>query len=381
MTPQGSRADLEKDLARALSRHIGYTTGAYHLQRIVSTLEIFHGTPSAYITELVEVARASVPHADPRLEEQKGLSSHYLEEVVHFAEAMSLIYTVSQKTARLRRLAPTETGRALMGAQASGDEQFLAYLLTKIVLFADADAMFPVMDYYSRPHDITRDEYYLEFQTSLRNNRASWLDSAFPESLLLTRIVSYISWLSIQVTAQGRLRIENLALKTAKHHARPRQGWLYRLGLLNRETMQLTQFGRAVHGGLMRGGQYFWLGPNSFTQRYLRIVPNHHVGGPFEDTFDPVVDPRNPEHRVIDKLVDDTAAMMRSGYAATKLIHAEQATLRLPIEYIKYRRIHDRMDYEWRDIVAHVFAKYRNEFVRLSPKRGQIGFFQWNGGT
>ena len=363
----------------ALSRHIGYTTGAYHLQRIVSILQIFHHTPSAYITELMEIAQRYGSQSGDILEERNLLRPQYLEEVVNFAEAMSLVRTVSQKTARLRRLAPTETGRALMGAEVSGDDGFFSFLLTKIVLFADADAMFPVMDFYSRSQNVSRDEYYLGFQTSLRQRRALWLETAFPEPLLLDRIVSNIPWLSIKVSREGRLRISDLALKTAKHHSRPRTGWLRRLGLLETETMQLTEFGRSVHRALIGDGEFFWLGPHRSTQRNLGIAPNVHMCGPFEDTFDPVSSLTGPVQRVNDVLVEDTASVMRSGYSATKLIHASQATLRLPIEYVLYRRISDQIDYEWSEIIGRVFDRYRDEFVRFSPKRGQIGFFRWMG--
>ena len=111
----------------------------------------------------------------------------------------------------------------------------------------------------------------------------------------------------------------------------------------------------------------------------MGIAPGVKARGPFEDTFgspkDSVVATEPEEER----LADDTAAIMRKGYRASKLIHASQATLLLPIEYIRYRGAVDERKYDWNRIVQRVLAWYRGEFERLSAKRGQVGFYKWKG--
>ena len=113
------RSQLERDLGTALSRHIGYTTGAYHLDRIVATLEVFGESPSAYLSEVVERARQFVSNQEDESSGKRIPSDKYLEEVVHFAEAMFLVKTVSQKHAQMRRLAPTERGPRLVWSKSN----------------------------------------------------------------------------------------------------------------------------------------------------------------------------------------------------------------------------------------------------------------------
>lgn len=104
------------ELATALSRHIGYTTAAYDLDRIVGVLNIFRSMPSAYLAEIVDQIKSSAS--------ERVISDEYIEEIISFASSMRIIATVTRKDARLRRLAPTEHGRSLVGARDCGDSPF-----------------------------------------------------------------------------------------------------------------------------------------------------------------------------------------------------------------------------------------------------------------
>ena len=372
------RTDLERDLGRALSRHIGYTTAAYFLDRIVSTLDIFYERPSAYINELAEKA-ASLKRDSAGTESKKNHtpSMRYLEEVANFAESMGLIFTVSQKSARMRRFAPTETGKALMGAQASSDAGFYKYFLSRTVLLADADALVPILKFFSQSTETSLYDYYRFFQCELREERANWLAETFPERQILERFITHIPWLSMPGRHHTSLQYKNISKKTAQHQAAPRQGWLHRLGLIDTNCKELTPIGRATLNGLELNQKFFWLGPTSITQEALGIYFNKQRSGPFEDTFELMTGGLLPEPNDIDLLLENTADVMKTGYAATKLVHAAQATLVLPIEYIKYRSFLDSRKYSWDNILAEIFRKYRSEFERLSAKRGQVGFYKW----
>ena len=375
------RVELEKDLSKALSRYIGYTTGAYDLERILSTLRVFENSPSAYINELVEEARNFTGEVEHRYKQTRSPDNKYLEEIVNFAEAMSIIETVSTKNARLRRLAPTEQGRALLGARASGNDDFFRHFLTKTVLIADADALFPVISYFIKPCRTSLQDYYLDFQSLLRERRAAWLKDIFPERVLLERIVSNIPWLSLPQHGQIGLQHDVLSKNTARHHTTPRKGWLQSLGLLEAKSQSLTELGHATYSGLLSNCEYFWLGPCHTTQIEMGIPQNKQMSGPFEDTFGLITNSTSPSDTEVEHLLDDTAEIMRGGYEAAKLVHAAQATLLLPIEYIKYRNYLDKRSYDWVGIVSLLFSKYRGEFHRLTARKGNIGFFNWIGGA
>lgn len=374
MNEFNERSFAEKDLAKALSRHIGYTTGAYHLDRIFSVLEIFSNTPSAYINELVQHTK----HCDADVGKDEGPSDEYLIEVPNFAESMSLIQTVSQKGASLRRLAPTEIGRALLGARCTNNQEFLNFFFTKAVMLADADAIFPILDYFSNPSDVSIQEHYRLYNSNLRMARAEWIVRAIPEPRLLKRVVDYVPWLSLSRAGPNKLKFEVLSLKTAKHHMAPRQGWLYKLNILDtHEQKKLTRFGLSIYSVLTQYGKYFWLGPHKTSQEVLRIPQGVRKPGPFHDTIDLGVATTQPSIRDVSDLAEDTVEIMKSGYKGSKLIHADQATLLLPIEYIKFRKFFDKKEYEWEEVISHIFKRFRSEFERLSPKKGKIGFYKW----
>ena len=303
----------------------------------------------------------------------------YLEESVHFAEAMSLITAVSRKHAQVRRFAPTELGRALSGAKASGDEDFFRYFLTKSILLADADALFPVMEYFRTGSNVSVITFYQDFQNTLRRRRSEWLLKAFPQPLLHSRVSENISWLTGTQRGTVNVRVETISERTARHHATPRVGWLQMLGILDSQRDNLTDFGESIRAALLSGDEYFWLGPPSTTQEELGLEKEKQAGGPFEDTYDLVSSGSPASERDVLDLVDETRGVMRRGYSAAKLVHAAQATLYLPIEYIKFRSFVEQKNVDWNSTLNRLFSEHRDEFERLTAKRGQVGFYKWKG--
>ena len=269
----------------------------------------------------------------------------------------------------------------MSGAKATGDDGFFRYFLTKSILLADADALFPVMEFFQTESSAPVSVFYLEFQNSLRGRRSKWLLRAFSQPLLYSRVTDNISWLSARQRGSVDPRIETISEKTAKHHATPRVGWLQRLGILDSQANRLTEFGEATRAALLTNKEYFWLGPASTTQEELGIEKENRAGGPFEDTYDLASGGPTPKEEEMNVLVRDTAQVMKRGYPAAKLVHAAQATLSLPIEYIRYRSFVDRRFYDWDRILVRLFSQHRSKFERLTAKRGQVGFYKWKGTT
>ena len=373
-----SRRELEHDLSSALSRHIGYTTAAYDIDRIVSTLQAFEHSPSAYIEELVESLAYAEANSQYTSRVNKPPSKDYLRNVVDFTEAMRLTTTVSDRSAKLRRFAPTEMGRALMGAKSYGDEKFYEYFLTKVVLLADSDALFPVLDFFSGSNGPNLPEYYRVFQQSLRERRLDWLKDTFTEPILLDRISSRIPWLSSSSNGRHGVKINSISPKTASHHTQPRKGWLLRLGLLiHNDHLTLTPFGESTRNALTENGQYFWLGPEQSTLDELGVRTYKPTPGPFEDSFFLIEEKTTPNEKEKNELLKFVAELMKVGYSTAKLVYAEQATLLLPIEYIRYRAYSDKIDFQFEELLETLFDRYRDDFDRLSAKRGPIGFYKW----
>ncbi|WP_412474623.1 hypothetical protein ACK83U_13260 [Rhizobium sp. WW22] len=362
----GGRADAEKELAHALSRQIGYTSGAYDLARIFSVLDVFSDNPSAYKEEVIAHLRAN---------DNEESSEAYLAEITNFAQSMRLIETVSSRDARLQRLAPTEYGRSLLGARHLGNDKFFTYFATKVVLLADADYLTPILLYDGPQDSADLHSSFISFQEDLRERRMRWLAEAIPEKVLLDRIVRQITWLKLGKGIGAAHKIEIPSRNTARHHATPRQGWLYYLGMRD-ENKKVTDFGRAVIKALVPCSPYFWLGPLEGVEETLQLAPAVRKGGPFEDTFN--LSGGNPiaSEEEIESILDDIAEIMIRGFPYAKLVHASQASLKLPIEYIHYRSYRDKRLYPWETVIQRLFSVKRGLIERFSAHRGQVGFYR-----
>ena len=375
MRVQHSRAEQERSLAKALSRYIGYTTGAYDLDRIFGILFAFVSKPSAYEIEIIESLRShrdvsSVDQADRTTED-------YLAEAIRFATSLGIVEVVSDHHTKVKRYAPTQVGRSVMGASILKNRGFYQYYRTKLVLEADADAILPVL-LLSQTDDSSSARFakYRSFHGELRKRRIEWLQKAFPDGRLLARIVNHLPWIRRRQVGLRGLVIETLSENTARHHVTPRLTWIAQLGLCTIPGGHLTRLGTRVLSSLMSSQQYFWLGPSIGVQEGLRIPDEVIRRDVTEDMLFFVESPSHPSLSSIDKLVEDTAEIMEGSYEAAKLIYAPQASLRLPIEYIAYRSYCDNTLYEWPDVLSRLFRRFRPRIERLSARKGPVGFYK-----
>lgn len=364
-----SRDDAERALARALSRHIGYTSGAYHLDRIFAVLEQFRGRTSAYKQELVSAIETMAR------DQKEKLSSDYAGEILNFAVAMGLLETVSARQAGLVRFAATETGRSLLGARAVGDESFFRFYMAKVVLLADADFLIPLLLFFKQ--DAVRDvlSYFAAFQRQLRAARLDWLIRIFPEPVLLERVVDHVGWIKrggkdpLRRFSQAELKPD-----TVRHHAIPRQGWVEQLGLLDRRPRKLTSFGSDVLSSLAPNSQYFWVAPPTGVLEAMAITDRPQ--GMSEDKMQFTSFEKTPTAVEMNNLCESVRRIMIEGYDSAKLIHASQASLQLPLEYISYRRYRDQRRYDWESVIDTVFKESREQLQRYSAHKGKIGFYR-----
>ncbi|SMF63544.1 hypothetical protein [Allosphingosinicella indica] len=367
----GNRTENEDALARALSRHIGYTTAAYDLDRILSVLEVFHDRPSAVKEEIIAFLRSSQSEGG----NQSDLTDDYLAEIISFARAMRIVQQTSGREARLQRFSPTELGRSLLSSRRIDNPEFSSFFAARIAFLADADSLVALLMHYRDSGDINLFDYYVTFFQQLRNERERWLQGAFPEAILQDRISSKLSWIS-PAKARGQAhKVEVFTRNTARHHATPRRGWLQSFGMVD-DAGRLTAFGSDALGALLPGNNYFWLGPPRGIQEALHVRPDYVIGGPFEDEFNFSVATDEATSDQITALAPDVAKIMVAAYPFARLIHASQASLELPLEYIKFRSYRDKVHYDELLTVDEVFRSYRDQFDRLSALKGKVGFYR-----
>lgn len=372
MTVIANRSDAEIALGNALSRHIGHTTAAYDLDRILSVLGFFQDRPSAYKEEVIRFLSSRRVDTDAT----EDASSDYLDGIVAFARSLGIIQQTSNRDQRLQKYAPTEQGRSLLAAQKVGEADFFAFYAARVAFLADADSLVALLIFYMETRSESLHKFYVEFFLDIRRTRHRWLQEAFPEPLLFDRIASRLSWLHVPARGSGEPRVEPFTLNTARHHAAPRKGWLRNFGMLDRNADILTSFGRSALGSLLHHGEYFWLGPPRGAQATLRISSLRERPGPFEDEFNFAGDQPPASIDQSKALCAPVAELMRRGFGFAKLVHANQASLHLPVEFIIYRSFVDGVKYDPSLVLKELFREYRESMDRLSAFRGQIGFYR-----
>lgn len=369
MTVLANRTDAEAALVRALSRHIGHTTAAFDLDRILSVLEYFIDRPSGYREEIIQFISAEEPG-------NAALGEGYLDGVISFARALGIIQQTSSREARLQKYAATEQGRSLLAGQKSGSAEFSSFYKARVAFLADADSLVAILSYFDAPKDASLVEFYTSFFAELRAHRYAWLRKTFKEAVLFERIARQLNWLKLPSQVSGEVRIEPFTLNTARHHSAPRKGWLANFGMLDRETEQLTDFGKRALASLRQGEQYFWLGPPRGAQDALRLPKDLQRQGPFEDEFAFTTDASDATTAQMEALAPEVVNLMCSAFPFAKLIHASQASLHLPIEFIIYRSFTDGVRYDPIEVLKIAFHENRDRVDRLSALKGQIGFYR-----
>ena len=361
-----SRKELESRIVKALSRYIGYTTGAYKFDRIYSILRIFKDKPSVYEKEIIDFLASN----------SNNNTEKYTAEIINFATSMQIIEVVTDRNVRVRRYAPTQLGRATMGINLVSDKNFYQFFRTKITLLADADALVPLLIAAEDKTSVRNLHlYYLSFQNDLRDRRLSWLRDAFSNQLLYERITEHLPW--VNLANPPNFSTKKLAERTAQHHVTPRRNWLIELGLMDRKSGMLTQLGSDVKSTLAPNGEYFWLGPPTCTQSGLRILPALQFIGPTEDnlSFSSTINGK-PSNSDVGALIEKTTNVMIEAYKGAKLVYAPQVSLQIPIEYINYRSYIEKIEYDWRSVLDDLFRSHHSSLVRLSARKGLVGFYK-----
>ena len=371
-----SRSNFETELAAALSRHIGYTTGAYEVHRIANVAAMFRHTPSLYQYQMVRQLM------DWSEESQRHVGEKYAAEIINFANALGILRKVADgPTPGARRYALTPEGFTIRSALKRGPESLLRFTLIGLVLESDCDAYGLLLDLLDERR-ITGAELHRAFRVrfdELRSERLDWLERAFPNQTLRNRIHEKISW----IPHRGRIKLASTDF--GRHHVTPRLGWARwfghittgRIASSTAEGSLLTDRGIELLCALRRGtGRYTWLGPECGTQEGLRIVESLRRCGPFAPSWNLLrpADRRQSKADVV-RLAEDVADFMDSHYTDLRLVHANQASIASVVPYLHLREHQLGYSVERDSVFDRVF-EMRSSFNYLSSRIRKYGYFR-----
>lgn len=355
------RDDAERDLARALDRHIGYTTGAFDLARIAGVSLFFESRTTVWDVEIVNW-----------LTETQGVGQVYARGVLDFGVGLGLVRRFEGNSVSTR-IGLTELGRSYRGAYHCKNIPLQRLVLTYAVLASDCDLyglLLNSMTYHSGRYNAPQG-LAIELQV-LRKKRVAWLREYFPDIRLRRRVTDKISWLQ---KTKGDVESLDILVKEdyARHHSVPRAGWARSLEHVG-ETGDLTELGRDITNKIRDVDDgYFWIGPAAETLDQLRLPTNARRKplGPVWSLLRPREQTREP--------IGDTGFLvdfMEKAYPAIRLIQSNQASVDavLPVLYLYERTIGLRYDEE--DVLRRVFSRYRDRFAPMSKRSGLFGHYQ-----
>lgn len=370
-----ARSDLETELAAALSRHIGYTTGAYEVYRIASIAKNFRNKPSLYQYELVQFL------IDRSRRRQRSIDKGYAAEIVNYAVALGILDKVADgPTPGTRRYSLTPVGFTIKSAL-DREDGFLKFILIGLVLESDCDMYGLLLDILHEKR-VSGAELHQEFImrfADLRDKRHAWLRDAFPNQVLHDRIEQKMPWRA----HQQRSRTSSLAF--GRHHVTPRLGWAKWFGHIGSlgsppdkaDSSPLTHRGLDLLEALREeANEYTWLGPEEGTQEALGIPEMVRRGGPYAPSWN-LLRPTRFRHSkaAIDRIADDVVEFMDWSYKELKLVYANQASIASVMPYLHFTESELGYAVKSNTVFDRIFQK-RSSFSYLSSRKHKYGYFR-----
>ena len=368
--------NLREELAQALARYVGYTTGAFQISRIADVTELFAQAPSRLKVELVKSLIL-------RLRERelaKSLDTKYAQGITDFAVGLGLVRRID-RGGPVPRLTLTDLGRAYRAAQQLELFDYKNFLLQFSVLQFDADFYGLLLDMAldgSLPPGPQLQEHFGHRTRELRRERSAWLVRAFPNPLLRERLLGGDAGYTVRWIKNARgADIECTAVGDhfLRHHATPRRGWAVSLGHIRKDG-QLTSIGRKVALRLRgENDRYFWLGPPRSWFRRLH-VPAALIRAPLSPAWSIIRPCRVDSGLVPEAVILETAEFMQQSYPYMRLVRANQVPLAAvkPFVYFLEQRLDVRLDEE--KIFEAIFRRFEKRFAPMSKRTGLLGYYQ-----
>ena len=362
-----------EELAGALARYVGYTTGAFQIARIADVTELFDQRPSRMKLEVVAGLQRGHDGAKP-------VTHKYAEGITDFAVGLGLVRRID-RGGLVPRLALTELGRAYRAATGLDLGDYQRFLLQYSVLRFDADVSGLLLDMAldgPLPVGSPLQRKFANRTRQLRDARCAWLIQAFPNPRLRDRLLRgdmgyIVRW--IKDARGAKIEVKEIGADFLRHHASPRRGWMTSLGYL-RSDGHLTLLGRKIALRLRADGdRYFWIGPPRDWFERLRVD-----AGLIREPLSPVwnmVRPINPGlGTASSEAVERTADFMGTAFRYMRLTRANQAPLAAVTPYIYFLEHRLGMQLDPDRVFRAVFRKFETRFAPMSQRTGLLGYYQ-----
>ena len=350
------REGAEQHLAAALSRQIGYTTGAYDLMRFVDIAKLMVRRPFVLL-----------PLMEKWIRERYGVGAKYARGVLDVATALGVLGRITGGQ-RIPRYVLSSVGRSVVAADAAQERELLDLTMVAAILDGDADAYGAVLEASGSGRELRSDAFREVFASSMANLRAArrtWLERTIPNDVLRRRITKDVSW-------WGRDG-GNLNQHFVRHHCTPRLGWARLLGHVS-DGNCLTEKGIELLNR-MKDGQdsYFWLGPSEDDLKVLRIRESswrRPLGGAWH-----ILRPTVEATDIPEDLLKGLLAYMHSTYASIRLATANQAPTSAVLPFIYAFELRKGERYDSESVLGELRRYDPLSFTTLKTRDSLFGYY------
>lgn len=350
------RARAEQHLAAALSRQIGYTTGAYDLMRFVDIAKLMVGR-----------AFVLLPLMEKWIRDRYGVRAKYARGVLDVATALGVMDRITGGQ-RIPRYVLSSVGRSVVAADVAEERELLDLTMVAAILDGDADAYGAVLEASGGGRDLHSDAFRKVFSRSMENLRAArraWLEETIPHSALRRRITKDVPWWDRDVG--------HLNQHFVRHHCTPRLGWARVLGHVS-DGNCLTHKGVELLDR-MRDGQdaYFWLGPSADDLKVLRICESswrRPLGGAWN-----ILRPKVEATDIPEDLLQGLLEYMHNTYASIRLATANQAPTSAVLPFIYAFEVRKGERYDSESVLGALRRYDPLSFTTLKTRDSLFGYY------
>lgn len=350
------RQRAERQVGAAMSRQIGYTTGAFRLARFVEVATLLARRPHVLL-----------PVLQRQIEEEYSIGKKYARGVLDFAYALGIVDRTSGGS-RIPRYSLTHIGRSIVAAQEAKEPEILRLTLIAALLEADADPYYSVLWSSQNEGTVASAErfrtLFCKSLVEVRRLRRTWLERVIPNKALRKRVERHIVWWKDD---------DDLNEHFLRHHSHPRVGWARFLGHLGENGDVTADAKRLLHA--LRGGRerFFWLGPSSRHLEVLRI-PERVWPPPLGNSWE-LLRPDAKEGRVPSALIQGLGEYMRDSYDAVRLARTNQAPTAAVLPFIYCHEIRHNERYSTDAVFAELLRYMPSAVTTARSRDGVFGYY------
>jgi hypothetical protein len=359
-----TRDECEKQFSLALSRYVGYTTGAYHIvERIQGMLPEFDAKP--YVIEIELIVK---------LQKKFDVGADYALGALTFATGLGFLSKFEQGGASARYVL-TDLGKTFRAACEKNDQEFINYLFTYSVLEFDCDVYGLLLDMASGGElpsgEVLRSEF-LNRTIKLREERFEWLKSNFPNHILRDRIEKNILW--IKSKGPNKTDWVKPSSDFARHHASPRKGWAQSLGHLDKNGFLTCEGAKILKRIRGERDRYFWIAPPKNCFEKMKLSHEGYVGvyGPAWELLRG--EKENESYNEI--FVEAVTDFMIDSYPMLKLSKMNQVSLGSIIPYLHFLECKHNCWFDTKVFFGSLFSQKRDVFAPMSSRSRLLGHYQ-----